>query len=77
MCYIFFILNVENKPVKVLIDKFENQIKIDVHPHGAYVTPAETEKGKFSTNFEFQTYCYDENRLINLIHTCYESYYLQ
>lgn len=45
----------ENKPVKVLIDKFENQIKIDVHPHGAYVTPAETEKGPPSLDFSVST----------------------
>lgn len=41
------ILNVEKVPVKLLIEKFENQMKVDVDPHGSHVTPAETEKGKF------------------------------
>lgn len=46
-----FILNVEKVPVKALIEKFENQMQVDVDPHGSHDTPTETEKGKFLYKF--------------------------
>lgn len=45
----------EKVPVKLLIEKFENQMKVDVDPHGSHVTPAETEKGLPSLDFSVNT----------------------
>lgn len=45
----------KREKVKILIEKFENHMTIDVHPHGSNATPAETEKNPHSLDYSMIT----------------------
>lgn len=45
----------KKEKVKILIEKFENHMTIDVHPHGSNASPAETEKNPHSLDYSMIT----------------------